>query len=97
MKALLKIGYTTYLVREIETATKILNLLSGAVEIDDRLYENRIILRDSEPLIEVKVVPSSAVVVRKRQDGGEEPVVDVSPRRKLRGTNRTALLGLPGS
>lgn len=94
MKAILKIGYTTYLVREIETATKILNLLSGTVEIDDRLYENRIVLRDSEPLIEVKVVPSSAVVVRKRKDGSEEPVVAIIPPKKLRGANRLQLPGV---
>lgn len=93
MKALLKIGYTTYLLRDVAVATKVLNLLSGAVEVEDRTYQNRIVLRDVDVSMELKIAPENAVLVRKRPDGVEEPVTEISPRKKLRGATRLALPG----
>lgn len=95
MKALLKIGYTTYLVRDVQIATKVLNLMAGAVEVHDLSWQNRVELRDTNLEIEVKVLPEKTVLVRKRADGqGEETVVDVTPRKTLRGSRQ---LSLPGN
>lgn len=94
MKAILKIGYTTFLFRDVETASKAMNLLSGAVEVDDRSYQGRVVLRDTASDIEVKVLPASMVLVRKRADGEEEPVVDITPRKKLRSAPRLQLPGV---
>lgn len=94
MKALLKIGYTTYLLRDVQAATKVLNLMADAVEVNDRTYHGRVELCAEPRDIEVKVLPANTLIVRKRADGAEEPVVEIAPRKAVRGSRQ---LQLPGN
>jgi hypothetical protein len=72
VKAIVTIGYVSLLFPDVAKATKALELLSGSVAVDDRLYDGKLCLEARAFRLEMKVVPEGTTYLRKRHERDEE-------------------------
>jgi hypothetical protein len=66
-KALLRIGYTSLLLPDVKTATKVCDLLSGALHVHDKIYMNILELRE-ECDIGMSIVSDKVIIVNENGD-----------------------------
>jgi urease gamma subunit len=91
MKAVLKIGYQSILLSDVKIASKVLELLSAGVDVQDEMYHGKIVMTGKDVDLEVKLVRSDIKITRKEADGREVPVAEIPNRKRLNGSNQLAL------
>ena len=102
MKAIIELGFHCYLLPDVKQATKVVELLAGAIEVSDRLYKGELLVHEKAALISVKVVPENTVFKATTSVNETEAEVQVAPpkprktKRQLAFRQQLLLTGTTG-
>ncbi len=92
MKAILKVGYHSYLFPDAKTAAQAMTLLSGAVAVDDYLYKGELHLSEAKEL-GIEMVNKPFKLLNK----GGEPAPAAAPERTKKGPRKSSPISPPAS